>query len=189
MIASLIAAVLLATAPGPLDVVKSGNTDVQKAAQAPGATVEQLSQVVERFVDFQELSKRALGGTWAKLTPEQRQDFAQTMEGLLRASYAQKAISQGKVLKKVQYGEQNVMGGEARVDTTLVVGGDTIPVKYKLYQQKGAWRIYDIVTDDVSLLETYREQFGKLLTAKGFDGLLSTLKAKRAQLEKSGAAQ
>jgi len=189
MIASLIATVLLATAPGPLEVVKSGNADVQKAAKAPEATVEQLSQVVSGFVDFQELSKRALGGTWAKLPPEQRQEFAQTMEGLLRASYAQKAISQNKVLAKVQYGEETVVGSEARVNTTLIVGGDKVPVNYKLYQQKGTWRIYDIITDEVSLLETYKGQFSKLLADKGFDGLLATLKAKREEMEKGGAAQ
>jgi len=60
-------------------------------------------------------------------------------------------------------------------------------VEYKLYRagEKDEWRIYDIITDDVSLLETYQGQFRKLLSEKGFDGLLSTLKAKRAQLEKS----
>jgi phospholipid transport system substrate-binding protein len=189
MLASLIATVLLATASGPLDVVKSGNAELQTAAKAPGATVEQLSQVVERFVDFQELSKRALGGTWAKLTPAQRQEVSSAMEGLLRASYAQKAISQSKVLAKVRYGEETIVGKEARVNTTLLVGGDEIPVNYKLHQQKGTWRIYDVITEDVSLLETYKEQFGTLLREKGFDGLLATLKAKREQLEKGGGAK
>ena len=77
---------------------------------------------------------------------------------------------------------------EATVDTTVNVNRDKFPVEYKLYRTnggKGEWRIYDVVTDDVSLLETYQGQFRKLLADKGFDGLLSTLKAKRAQLEKS----
>ena len=47
---------------------------------------------------------------------------------------------------------------------------------------------YDVVTDEVSLVETYRGQFRKLLAEKGFDGLLSTLKRKRDQLEKENAA-
>ena len=76
MFASLLAAVLLTAAPGPLDVVKSGNTDVQKVASAKGATADQLSKVVEKFVDFGELSKRALGDKWDKLTAAQRKDFS-----------------------------------------------------------------------------------------------------------------
>jgi phospholipid transport system substrate-binding protein len=185
MFASLLAAVLLTAAPGPLEVVKSGNADVQKVASAKGATADQLSKVVERFVDFGELSKRALGDKWDTLTAAQRKDFSSTMEGLLRASYAQKALGQGKT--QVEYGKETVEGNEATVDTTVNVNRDKFPVEYKLYKTagKGEWRIYDIVTDDVSLLETYQGQFRKLMADKGFDGLLSTLKAKKAQLEKS----
>jgi len=188
MIASLIAAVLLTAAPGPLEVVKSGNADVQKVASAPGAKVEQLTKAVERFVDFGELSKRALGKQWDTLTPAQRKDFSETMQGLLKASYAQKALGQGKA--QVEYGKESVQGNEATVATTVKVKQDVVPVEYKLFREneKSEWRIYDIVTDDVSLLETYQGQFRKLMADKGFDGLLSTLKSKRAQLEKNNGA-
>ncbi|AGC45492.1 hypothetical protein MYSTI_04192 [Myxococcus stipitatus DSM 14675] len=190
MIASLLAATLLAAAPTPLTVVKSGNADVQRAANAPGATVESLATVVEKFVDFQELAKRALGDkTWTSLTPAQRKDFSETMTGLLRASYAQKAIGQAQA--DVKYGKESVEGTEATVNTTLTLKKDQIPVDYRLYKQtaKADWRIYDVVTDEVSLVDTYKGQFQKLLGTKGFDGLLSTLKTKRAQLEKENAAQ
>ncbi|NTX13969.1 ABC transporter substrate-binding protein [Myxococcus sp. CA056] len=189
MIASLLAATLIAAAPGPLSVVKSGNADVQKAANAPGATVESLASVVEKFVDFQELAKRALGDkTWATLTPTQRKDFSETMTGLLRASYAQKAIGQAQA--EVKYGKESIEGTEATVNTTLTLKKDQIPVDYRLYKPnaKSDWRIYDVVTDEVSLVDTYKGQFQKLLSTKGFDGLLSTLKTKRAQLEKENAA-
>ncbi|SEK80376.1 phospholipid transport system substrate-binding protein [Stigmatella aurantiaca] len=190
MIAALLTASLLAAAPaGPLEVVKSGNADVQKAASAPGATVEQLATVVEKFVDFEELSKRALGKNWDTLTAAQRKDFTETMKGLLRASYAQKAIGQAQA--DVKYGKEAIQGDEATVDTILTAKADQIPVDYKLYKvagKGGTWRIYDVITDEVSLVETYRGQFRKLLADKGFDGLLSTLKAKRAQLEKSSAS-
>jgi phospholipid transport system substrate-binding protein len=188
MLAPLIAATLLAATPTPLEVVKAGNADVQKAANAPGATVEQLATVVEKFVDFEELAKRALGKTWDTLKPEQRKDFADTMKGLLRASYAQKAIGQAKA--EVKYGKETVTGDEALVNTTLTVKKDQLPVDYKLYKTSGkggSWRIFDVVTDEVSLVETYAGQFRKLMADKGFDGLLSTLKTKRAQLEKSAA--
>ncbi len=187
MLAPLIAATLLAAAPAtPIEVVKTGNADVQKAANAPGATVEQLATVVEKFVDFEELAKRALGKSWDTLTAAQRKDFADTMKGVLRASYAQKAI--GEANADVKYGKETIKGDEATVNTTIKVKSDQVPVDYRLYKAgKGGWRIYDIVTDEVSLVETYAGQFRKLMADKGFDGLLSTLKAKRAQLEKSAA--
>jgi phospholipid transport system substrate-binding protein len=185
MFASLLAAVLLAAAPGPLEVVKSGNTEVQKIITSKGATAEQLTKTVDRFVDWGELSRRALGDTWDKLTPDQRKDFSETMQGLLRASYAQRALSQGRAL--IQYGKESLQGNEATVDTKVIMSRDRLPVRYKLFRanEKSEWRIYDIVTDDVSLLETYQGQFRKILADKGFNGLLTTLKSKRAQLEKS----
>ncbi|RKH29288.1 ABC transporter substrate-binding protein [Corallococcus praedator] len=189
MIASLLAATLLAAAPvTPLNVVKSGNADVQKAANAPGATVQSLASVVEKFVDFGELAKRAMGEkAWEGLTPAQRKDFTDTMTGLLRASYAQKAIGQAKA--EVVYGKESVQANEATVDTKLTVKSDQVPVDYKLYRAsaKTDWRIYDVITDEVSLVETYSGQFRKILQTKGFDGLLTTLKSKRAQLEKQNA--
>ncbi|AKQ66277.1 ABC-type transport system protein [Myxococcus hansupus] len=189
MIASLLAATLLAAAPGPLTVVKSGNADVQKAANAPGATAQSLATVVEKFVDFEELAKRALGDkSWSELKPAQRKEFTETMTGLLRASYAQKALGQAQA--NVKYGEEGVDGNEATVGTTVTVKKDSVPVEYRLYRTSATspWRIYDVVTDEVSLVDTYKGQFRKLLSDKGFDGLLSTLKSKRTQLEKENAA-
>ncbi|MBN8468249.1 ABC transporter substrate-binding protein [Corallococcus exiguus] len=189
MIASLLAATLLAAAPvSPLNVVKNGNAAVQKAANAPGASVQSLATVVESFVDFEELAKRALGEkAWAGLTAAQRKDFTETMTGLLRASYAQKAIGQAKA--DVKYGKESVQGTEATVDTELTVKTDQVPVNYRLYKAspKADWRIYDVITDEVSLVDTYSGQFKKILSTKGFDGLLTTLKSKRAQLEKENA--
>lgn len=189
MIASLLAATLLAAAPvAPLNVVKSGNEGVQKAANAPGANAQSLASVVEKFVDFEELAKRAMGEKeWAKLNAAQRKEFTDTMTGLLRASYAQKAIGQANAA--VAYGKESVQGNEATVDTKLTVKSDQVPVDYKLFRAspKAEWRIYDVVTDEVSLVDTYSGQFRKILQTKGFDGLLSTLKSKRAQLEKQNA--
>ncbi|MHA7630972.1 MlaC/ttg2D family ABC transporter substrate-binding protein [Corallococcus sp. M7] len=189
MIASLLAATLLAAAPvSPLNVVKNGNAAVQKAANAPGASVQSLATVVESFVDFEELAKRALGEkAWTGLTAAQRKEFTETMTGLLRASYAQKAIGQAKA--DVKYGKESVQGTEATVDTELTVKTDQVPVNYRLYKAtpKADWRIYDVITDEVSLVDTYSGQFKKILSTKGFDGLLTTLKSKRAQLEKENA--
>jgi phospholipid transport system substrate-binding protein len=83
-----------------------------------------------------------------------------------------------------------VKGNDAEVLTTLLAGKEKVPVVYRLYRNdaKAAWRIYDVVTDDVSLLATYRDQFRKLIADKGYEGLLNALKSKRDQLEKNAAA-
>lgn len=191
MLAPLVAVTLLAATPGPLEVVKSGYSDVQAVASAPGATVEQLAAAVDRFVDFEELARRALGETWGKITPAKRKDFTRAMRGMLRAFYAQKTL--GLRDAEVEYGEELVVGSGAVVTTLVKVKGTRIPIEYKLYQAQGGkargWRIYDIVTNKVSLLEDYQGQFQQLLEMQGFDGLLATLKKRQAQVERSAAME
>lgn len=185
MLVSVLTAVLLTAAPGPLALVKEGTSELRRVSTAKGATAEQIYPVLERFVDLGELGRRALGDTWSKLTPAQRKDFSEAMEGLLRASYAQKALAQGRI--QVHYGQESIEGNEARVDTTVVADRDKYPVVYRLFRAegRGAWRAYDVITDDVSLLATYQEQFRKLLATRGFDGLLASLRSRRAQVERT----
>jgi phospholipid transport system substrate-binding protein len=178
----------LAAQPGPLAVVKSADADVQKVLQADAPTVEKLAAKADLYVDFGELARRALGKEWGSLKKKQQEDFSATMKGLLRANYAQKAISDGRGGTPVEYGEEKIEGDEATVNSTVMVKADRFPVVYKLYRAgpKANWRIYDVVTDDVSLVATYADQFRQVMAKKGFEGLLGSLKAKREQLEKQG---
>lgn len=182
----------LAAAPlGPLALVKTADAEVQKVLQSDAPTVEKLAAKADEFIDFSELAKRALGKEWAGLTRKQQEEFTATMKGVLRASYAQKAINDGRGSAKVEYGDESIEGNEASVKTTLIIKQDRFPVVYKLFRPdaKSAWKIYDVVTDDVSLVSTYNDQFRQVIAKKGFDGLLRSLKAKKEQLEKTTTAQ
>ena len=188
--ALVVAAILSGLSASPMAVVKDGSAEVQRLLASKGVTAEKLAAKADDFVDFAELARRALGKEWEKLSKKQQGEFAQTMKALLRASYAQKAIKDGQGSANFTYDSETVNGNDAEVATTLLVNKDKLPVVYKLYRgdAKSAWRIYDVVTDDVSLLATYRDQFRKLIAEKGYDGLLTTLKSKRDQLEKAVAA-
>lgn len=187
----VIALALAATPPGPLSVVKTADAEVQKLLQSPDASPEKLAARADEFVDFGELAKRAMGAEWPKLTKKQQDEFTLTMKGLLRASYAQKAVNDGRGGggAKVEYGAEKVDGNEAVVSTKLIVKQDTYPVVYKLYRAdpKGTWRIYDVVTDEVSLVSGYNDQFRQVMGNKGFDGLLKSLQTRRDSLEKQNA--
>jgi phospholipid transport system substrate-binding protein len=176
----------LAAAPStPTDVVKKGNDEVQKILKSESGTVEKLAAKADEFIDFPELAKRALGDEWGKLSKKQQTEFSDTMKGLLRASYAQRAVQEGKGGSDLTYVGEKIDGNEASVSTTVAVKKDKVPVDYKLYRldAKSPWRIYDVITDDASLVTTYNDQFRQVIAKKGYDGLLTTLKKRREQLE------
>lgn len=191
MFASIAALSLTLAAAAPTAVVKNADAEVQKILAAPDASTNKLAARADEFIDFGELTKRAMGAEWAKLNKKQQDELSSTMKGLLRASYAQKAVSQSRGdATKVEYGEEKITGNDATVATTLVVKQDRFPVTYKLYRAdaKGAWKVFDVDTDGVSLEQTYGDSFRSVMAKKGFDGLLKSLKDKRDSLEKDNAA-
>jgi len=189
---AVIASLALAAAPlGPTALVKSIDAEGQKVIKTPDASDKVLAQRIDEVIDFSELSKRAMGANWAKLTRKQQDELGTTMRGLLKASYENKAMKdkEGKQPPTVEYGDETINGNEAVVNTALKVKPDTFAIIYKLYRAdaKAGWRIYDVVTDEVSLVTTYQDQFKKQLADKGFDGLLTTLNSRRESLEKQNA--
>lgn len=190
MLVSLLTLAVAAT-PGPTAVVQNIDAEVQKVLKSETPTVDKLAERAEAFVDFGELARRALGNDWKGLKKKQQDEFTATMKGLLRASYAQKAISDDRAAAKVEYGEEKIEGNEASVATTLLIKQERFPVVYKLYRpnEKAAWKVYDVVTDEVSLVATYQDEFRKVMAKKGFDGLLDALKKKREKVEADNAAR
>ena len=43
------------------------------------------------------------------------------------------------------------------------------------------WVVYDVITDEQSMLENYRAEFNKIITKEGFDALLKKMKKKLEQ--------
>ena len=184
-------ALAVAANPGPLAVVQNIDAEVQKVLKSDNPTVEKLAERADTFVDFGELARRAMGSDWNGLKKKQQDEFTATMKGLLRASYAQKAISDDRVAATVEYGAEKIEGNEATVPSTLTLKKDKFEVIYKLYRpnEKAAWRVYDVITDEVSLVGTYQDQFRKVMAKSGFDGLLEQLKKKKEKVEADNAAK
>jgi phospholipid transport system substrate-binding protein len=52
-----------------------------------------------------------------------------------------------------------------------------IALEYKMLY-KDHWVVYDVLTDDQSMLENYRAEFNKIITKESFDALLKKMKKK-----------
>jgi ABC-type transporter MlaC component len=90
---AVIATLALAAAPlGPTALVKSIDAEVQQVIKTPDASAKKLAQRIDEVIDFNEMSKRAMGANWAKLNKKQQDDLGTTMRGLLKASYENKAM-------------------------------------------------------------------------------------------------
>lgn len=134
---------------------------------------EMLRDVLSLRFDFKEMARMSLGAHWNR-QPTRQQEFVSVFTGFVENSYVSKMES----LKgtEVVYLREHVDRELAQVDTKIVPNrGDDVPVHYKLHLSGGEWKIYDVIVENVSLVDNYRSQFNRVLTSATFDDLLRKL--------------
>ena len=147
-------------------------------SQNPASRAEARRQKVKRIVDphfdYQEMAKRSLGPTWGKLNAGQRQEFVQLFAQLLEASYSDK-IEKYAQRVKIDYTGEILDGEYAEVRTVVVRANDRIPLNYRLLNEGGTWKVYDVVIEGVSLVSNYRSQFSRIIHESSYAELVRRL--------------
>ena len=169
-------------APGALIRVTNERIDKVLKAQVPGKPTDEASKVemraiAESFIDYDELGRKALAGHFALLGKAQQAEFIATMHKMIERKYEKQLKAPPEY--KISYGEETVGGDSATVNTMVKVKtkGKSIEteVAYKLRKVGERWLVWDVVTDTVSMVATYREQFDKIINQEGFDALLKKM--------------
>ena len=130
--------------------------------------------------DFEAMSRLVLGRHWRTATPEQRQQFVEEFRNLLVRTYGTALLEYTG--QKIEYQPVHSQEGARRVSVpTRVIpeeGGPPIPIVYRLYSREGAWKVYDISVDGVSLLVNYRNSYNRIVRREGMDVLLERMARK-----------
>lgn len=141
------------------------------------AKKETLRGFYSKMFDTEELSRQTLGANWRKLDPTQQQQFIHLYGRLLERTYMDKILSYKN--QKISYGRQ-IMFSDTRAEVQTKVNTDSgeVPIDYKMILANGAWKVYDVVVANVSLVLNYRSQFQEILASKTPDQMLAELKTK-----------
>ncbi|MDH5739345.1 MAG: ABC transporter substrate-binding protein [Nitrospira sp.] len=142
---------------------------------------QQLEKVVEARFDYVEMSRRALGAPWKQLTDQQKQEFVDLFRTLLTNSYADKIETYSG--EGVQYLNERTEKEYSEVRTKVLSGKTEIPLDYRLINKAEDWRVYDVVVDNISLVNNYRGQFTKILRASSYSDLVDQLRKKSEKLK------
>jgi phospholipid transport system substrate-binding protein len=174
---------IVATAGAPTDQVRDTIEQVLAIVKQPQPKSQsqknerrkRLREVISQRFDFTEMARRSLGSQWKRLSAEQQEEFVQLFTRLLEDSYLDKIESyQGE---KVQYGKETVDNDYAQVETKIIdTKGHEFSVNYRLHNVNGNWKVYDVVIEDVSLVNNYRAQFNRVLANSSVEELLKRMK-------------
>ena len=138
---------------------------------------ETLRELIHQRFDFKEMAKRSLGPEWRRRTPEEQAQFVKLFTDLLGRAYLTQIESYND--QKVRYVNERQDASHAEVDTKIIDNkGQEYSVKYRLHNENGDWKVYDVVVEDISLVNNYRAQFNRLLASSSYQELVRRLKEK-----------
>ena len=74
-------------------------------------------------------------------------------------------------------------GSKVEIRTEVALNdGRRIPVSYRMLQKNGAWRVYDVLVENLSLVKNYRTQFQDILTTGTPDELIGRINEKAREV-------
>lgn len=157
--------------------------DEEGIKRDPNRAMALVDRIVSPTVDTIRIGKLILGKHWQTATPEQRQQFVDGYRKLLLRTYAVHVSDYADV--KVAYlplRSASRERGPVMVRTQVSHGNKPpINVDYRLYQNDGAWKVFDVAADGISLVATFRSSVDAVVQRVGIDGLIADLNAKNQQ--------
>lgn len=138
---------------------------------------EKLRVIYKDMFDEMEFSRRTLTRNWSKFSPQQRVEFVNLFEQVLEKAYIDKILDYSNE-KIVFYKETMIPENKAEVESKIITSSKEIPIFYRMIIKDGKWKVYDVVIENVSLVQNYRTQFNDILTNGTPEQLLETLRKK-----------
>jgi phospholipid transport system substrate-binding protein len=173
-------------AASPLDSVKGTADAVLTTLRDPqfksdrDNRQERIKALLRARFDFEEMAKRSLGPNWAKQSAADQQQFVKQFTELLMNSYIGRIDDYHG--EKIIYGAERRDGDLSTVHTKIQDNENKeFSIDYRLVQRGDDWKIFDVVVEDISLINNYRSQFSRLLNNGSFADLLQKIATKQVQ--------
>jgi len=157
-----------------LDVLRDSKL---KSPAAKEKKKEKLRVIYKDMFDEIEFSKRTLTRNWNKFSPAERVEFVKLFEQILEKSYIDKILDYSN--EKVSFYKESMLSdNQAEIQTKIVTASKEIPIYYRMILKDGKWKVYDVVVENVSLVQNYRTQFNDILGKNTPEQLLEILRKK-----------
>ena len=157
------------------DVLDTAKADKNIQAGDIGKIIDLVDAKVMPNVNFEAVTRSAVGPKWREATPEQRTKLQAEFKTLLVRVYAG-ALQQIKDQTVEITKTQPVPGGSQVVVQSEVRGkSDPIKLDYRLDKTDAGWKIIDVNVGGIWLVTSYRSQFAQELSTGGIDALIAKL--------------
>ena len=131
------------------------------------------SALIEAEIDFQEMAKRILATNWKQINDKQKKVFINLFRQILLNDHWSR-ISQFSG-EKISYIATSIENDTLATVDTVIERPDkqaVIPVSYRMILKSGKWKVYDVMIENLSLIQSYRQEYAAIINNSDFEGLL-----------------
>lgn len=166
--------------------------DIRSDAKLSGADPARVQRFVDEqimpTVDFERMTRTAVGPKWRQATKEQRAELMSLFREQLIRVYSGALASVKDQTVKLAPNRVKPTATDALVRTLLVsLGKPDLRINYRLKKVKGEWRIIDVDVEGIWIVDNYRTQFSSVANQFGIDGLIKTMRERNAEAAKDAA--
>jgi len=145
---------------------------------------DQLKRILFARFDFPEMARRSLGSNWRRRTPKEQDEFVRLFTDLLERAYSE--TIEAYTDEKILYIGEKLDGNYAEVKTKIITSkGQEFTIDYKSHLIGKEWQVYDVVIENVSMVNNFRSQFNRVINNDSYDELVRRLREK--QTDASGS--
>ncbi|WP_368563010.1 phospholipid-binding protein MlaC [Pseudoxanthomonas sp. UTMC 1351] len=150
----------------------------------PAALREYVSSEFNTLFDRDYAGRLVLGMHGRGASDADIKLFADALSDSLMTRYGSALLDFNTSLKVRVKSETALPGGRGvKVSSEMIrPDGDPVPVDYLLRQVGGKWKIFDVMVEGVSFVQTFRNQFDAPLRQKSIPQVAADLRAGRMQV-------
>jgi len=144
-------------------------------ASDPGYVYRLVDEVLIPHVDLNKISALVLGRYWKRTDAGQKDAFKSEFKRMLVRTYATAFNELDEWQMSYLPSRYSSNSGNVMVRTMINRNGPSLGVDYSMHNIDGAWKVYDVKIEGMSLVTNYRSSFSRLMKTSGIDGLIAHL--------------
>lgn len=140
--------------------------------------IEVFRDLLNKNFDVNTIGRFVLGRYWNTATPDQQKEYISLFERMIVDVYAQRFNQYAGETFKVTGAQAEGERDAIVTSQVLRPNGPPVNVAWRVRNRDGAFKIIDVVVENVSMSVTQRSEFASVIESNGgkFDALLNALR-------------
>jgi phospholipid transport system substrate-binding protein len=174
----------VAQADDPVKMLQGAVDEVLVIVYASPAPAEPLvvrvRPVLEKHFSFDLIARSAVGPAWKDYPADQQKKITELLAELVIRTYADRFDPAER--PKITYQKAVETNATSReLPTVIAYAGKNYSVAYRVRRQPDGWRVYDVIIENISMVQNYRAQFDAIAQKGGAAAIVKALQDNLAQ--------